>query len=83
MGLDYCFSPSELYLTRKMLLKPEFVFPSKFPQVSPVTYKNEKKHTEKTSEDSIIGAVIGKKMVTDKGNITKFFCENCETPWTA
>jgi len=41
------------------------------------------KHTEKTSEDSIIGAVIGKKMVTDKGNITKFFCENCETPWTA
>ena len=34
MGLDYCFIPDELYLTRKMSIEPEFVFPSKSPSVS-------------------------------------------------
>jgi len=26
--------------------------------------------------------VIGRKTITDKGEITKFFCDNCETSWT-
>jgi len=41
------------------------------------------KNIEESREKGIVGAVIGKKMITDKGNITKFYCENCETPWTA
>lgn len=41
------------------------------------------KHIEESREKGVIGAVIGKKTVTEKGNITKFYCENCKTPWTA
>ena len=41
------------------------------------------KNIEESSEKGIVGALIGKKMVTDKGSITRFYCENCETPWTA
>ena len=37
MGLDYCFIPDELYLTRKMSDLPEFVFQSNPPPVLPVT----------------------------------------------
>ncbi len=41
------------------------------------------KHIEESREKGVVGAVIGRKTVTDKGNITKFYCENCKTPWTA
>ena len=37
MGLDYCFIPDELYLTRKMSFSPELVLPSNPPPVKPVT----------------------------------------------
>ena len=40
------------------------------------------KNLEESREKGIIGAVIGRKTITDKGNITKFFCENCGTSWT-
>ena len=45
--------------------------------------KKIEKNIEETSEKGLIGALIGKKMVTDKGDITKFYCDNCQTPWTA
>jgi hypothetical protein len=45
--------------------------------------KKIEKNIEETSEKGVIGALIGKKMVTDKGDITKLYCENCQTPWTA
>tara|TARA_B100000780_G_scaffold258204_1_gene208434 strand:+ start:297 stop:962 length:666 start_codon:yes stop_codon:yes gene_type:complete len=45
--------------------------------------KKIEKSIEETSEKGVIGALIGKKMVTDKGDITKLYCDNCQTPWTA
>ena len=40
------------------------------------------KNLEETREKGIVGAVIGRKTITDKGEITKFFCDNCGTSWT-
>lgn len=40
------------------------------------------KNLEESREKGIVGAVIGRKTITDKGEITKFFCDNCETSWT-
>ena len=40
------------------------------------------KNLEESREKGIVGAVIGRKTITDKGEITKFFCDNCGTSWT-
>lgn len=45
--------------------------------------KKIEKNIEETSEKGLVGGLIGKKMVTDKGDVTKLYCENCQTPWTA
>ena len=36
-GSHHCFTPLELYFTKKMSLPPELVFPSSPPEVYPVT----------------------------------------------
>tara|TARA_B100000963_G_C22440637_1_gene586390 strand:- start:91 stop:750 length:660 start_codon:yes stop_codon:yes gene_type:complete len=37
---------------------------------------------EETRQSGLVGGLIGQKTVTSKGNITRFYCENCGTKWT-
>ena len=37
--------------------------------------------TETNREKGVIGAVIGRKTITNKGSATEMYCENCETTW--
>jgi len=46
-------------------------------------YRRTQKNLEETRQKGLVGAVIGQKTITDKGMITKFYCDNCKTQWTA
>ena len=65
--------------------KGELASKIKCPHCNETGYVRRKveKVIEESKEKGIIGGIIGKKMVTDKGEITKLFCDNCGTPWTA
>ena len=43
----------------------------------------QKRVTEETREKGIIGGVIGRKTITDKGIVNQFSCSNCMTTWTS
>ena len=42
-----------------------------------------KELTEETREKGIVGAVIGRKTITNKGKVTELHCGNCQMRWTA
>lgn len=46
-------------------------------------HRRTQKNLEETRQKGIVGTVIGQKTITDKGMITKFYCDNCKTQWTA
>ena len=37
---------------------------------------------EHTRQSGLVGGLIGQKTISSKGEITKFYCENCKTEWT-
>lgn len=89
-SLDRAMKDTEKFLEKSKKKSKEFQYGTiaakvKCPHCHETGHVRRKveKHTEETREKGFVGSVFGKKMITDKGNITKFFCENCNTPWTA
>ena len=41
------------------------------------------KQIEETRQSGLVGGLIGQKTLTSKGDITRFYCDNCQTKWTA
>jgi len=45
--------------------------------------KRRKEITDESREKGIIGAIIGRKIITKKGSATQLHCDNCDVTWTA
>ena len=44
-------------------------------------HKRTVKQTEQTRQKGVVGAVIGVKTITTKGDLTELHCDNCDVKW--